>query len=130
VQEAGSLHILHQALLGEAVMGGESAVFVSDDVGRYLAVNDAAIRLLGYAREEFAKLNARDVTERTEEELAEVMAMLRRRRSIQQTARLRRKDGVVGEIDYVGLESVVGGLPVIVSVTAPIDTFRPLGSLD
>jgi PAS domain S-box-containing protein len=107
-------------------MGGGSAVFVSDDVGRYLAVNDAAIRMLGYSRDEFAKLNARDVSERTEEELAEVMAMLRRRRSIQQTARLRRKDGVVGEIGYVGVESVVGGLPVIVSVTAPIDTFRPL----
>ena len=105
-------------------MGAGSAVFVSDDVGRYLAVNDGAMKLLGYTREEFAALNARDVSERTEEELAEVLAMLRRKRSIQRTARLRRKDGVVGEIDYVGLESAVGGLQVFVTVTAPISTFR------
>jgi len=125
VTEAASLRILHQALLGEAVMGSGSAVFVTDDVGRYLAVNDGAIELLGYTREEFAGLNARDVTERTEEEIAEVMAMLRRKRSIQQTARIRRKDGVVGEIEYVGLESTIGGLQVFVTVTAPIDTFKP-----
>jgi PAS domain S-box-containing protein len=116
---------LHQALLGEAVMSSGSAVFVNDDVGRYLAVNDGAVELLGYTREEFAALNARDVTERTEEELAEVLAMLRRKRSVEQTARIRCKDGVVGEIDYVGLESTIGGLQVIVSITAPIDTFRP-----
>lgn len=124
MEEAGSLRILHQALLGEAVMGAGSAIFVTDDVGRYLAVNDGAMRLLGYTREEFAALNAQDVTERTEEELAEVVAMLRRKHSVQRTARLRRKDGVVGEIDYVGLEATIGGLPVFVTITAPIDTFR------
>jgi len=124
--ESGSLRILHQALLGEAVMGGGSAAFVSDDVGRYLAVNDAAVELLGYTREEFAALNARDVSERTEEEIAEVMAMLRRSHSIQNIAKLRRKDGVIGTIEYVGVESTVGGLPVYVSVTAPIETFTPV----
>jgi PAS domain S-box-containing protein len=125
--ETGSLRILHQALLGEAIMIGGSAVVVSDDVGRYLAVNDAAIELLGYTREEFAGLNARDISERTEEEIAEVMAMLKREHSIQRTAKFRRKDGVVGEIAYVGLTSSVGGLPVVVTVTAPIDTFRQIG---
>ena len=105
-------------------MGAGSAVFVSDDVGRYLAVNDGAIQLLGYTREEFAGLNARDLSERTDEELNEVMAMLRRRHSIQHRARLRRKDGVVGEIDYVALESAIGGLEVYVVVTAPISTFE------
>jgi PAS domain S-box-containing protein len=126
VTEGVSLRILHQALLGEAVMGGGSAVFVTDDVGRYIAVNDGATALLGYTREEFAGLNSRDVSERTEEEIAEVMAMLRRKRSIERTARIRRKDGVVGEIDVVSLESTIGGLDVIVTVTAPIDTFRQL----
>src|SRR3954462_15992536 len=120
-----SRRILHQALLGEAVMGSGSAVFATDDVGRYLAVNDGAVELLGYTREEFAALNARDVTERTDEELAEGLAMLRRKRSVEQTARVRRKDGVVGEMDYGGLESMIGGRDVTVTVTAPIDTFKP-----
>ena len=107
-------------------MGGGSAVFVTDDVGRYIAVSDGATALLGYSREEFAGLNSRDVSERTEEEIAEVIAMLRRKHSIEQTARIRCKDGVVGEIDVVSLESTIGGMKVIVTVTAPIDTFRPL----
>ena len=105
-------------------MTGGSAVFVCDDDGRYLAVNDAAIALLGYSREEFAALNACDISVRSDE-LAEVYAMLKRARSVRRIARLRRKDGVTGTISYVGLESLVAGLPVIVAVTAPIDTFTP-----
>lgn len=123
--ETGSLRILHQALLGEALMSGGSAVVVTDDLGRYLAVNDAAIELLGYTREEFAGMNARDATDLTEEELEEVYAMMRREHSVQRTGRIRRKDGVSGSIAYVAVESRVGGLPVVVSVTAPIETFTP-----
>jgi PAS domain S-box-containing protein len=106
-------------------MTGGSAVLVTDDEGRYLAVSDGAVALLGYSREEFAALNAHDVSMQSDDELAEVYAMLKREHSVQRTARLRKKNGVTGAISYVGLESVVGGLPVIVSVTAPIDTFRP-----
>jgi PAS domain S-box-containing protein len=126
--EGEPLRILHLTLLGEALMAGRSAVFVTDDDGRTLAVNDSAVELLGYSREELAELNVQGVSVRSEEEIAEVYAMLRRTRSIQRTARLRRKDGVVGTIAYVSLESVVAGLPVVVSVTEPIDTFSPEAS--
>ena len=84
-------------------MTGGSAVFVNDDEGRYLAVNDAAIALLGYSREEFAALNARDVSVASEDELAEVYAMLKRGRSVRRIARLRRKDGVTGAEDVVAV---------------------------
>jgi PAS domain S-box-containing protein len=106
-------------------MSGRSAVFVTDDEGRYLAVNDCATELLGYSRDELAALNARDVSVRSEEEIAEVYAMLERTGAVEQRARLRRKDGVVGAIDFVALASTVGGLPVLVAVTAPIETFAP-----
>jgi PAS domain S-box-containing protein len=124
--EGGSLRLLHQALLGEAMMTAGSAAFVTDDAGRYLAANEAALGLLGYTREELAALNVRDVADRTEEEVAEVYAMLKREYAIQRTARLRRKDGSVGEIAYVAVESTIGGLPVIVTVTAPVDTLRSI----
>jgi PAS domain S-box-containing protein len=123
--ETGSLRILHQALLGEALMSGDSALFVTDDEGRYLAANDSALALLGYTREELASINARDVSTRTDDEIDEVFAMLKRDHSVQRTARFRRKDGVVGTIAYVGVESKVGGLPVVVAITAPIGTFVP-----
>ena len=106
-------------------MTGSSAVLVTDDEGRYLAVNDGALALLGYTREDLAGLNARDVTPRSDDEVAEVYAMLRREHAIERTARLRRKDGVVGTIGYIGFESTVGGLPVVVAVTAPIESFSP-----
>jgi PAS domain S-box-containing protein len=123
--ETGSLRILHQALLGEALMTGDSALFVTDDEGRYLAANDSGLKLLGYSREELSAINARDVTTRSEEETAEVYAMLKRAHSVQHRARFRRKDGVVGSIDAVAVESKVAGLPVVVSITAPISTFVP-----
>ena len=123
--ETGSLRILHQALLGEALMTGDSALLVTDDEGRYLAANDSALDLLGYSREELAAINARDVSTRSEEEIAEVYAMLKRVHSVQHTSRFRRKDGVIGTIDCVAVESKVGGLPVVVSITAPIGTFKP-----
>jgi PAS domain S-box-containing protein len=124
--ESGTLRLLHETLLGEAVMTGRSAVFVSDDVGRYIAVNDAAVTLLGYAREEFGALTTREVSGDEEDDLVEVTAMLKRNPSARQTATLRRKDGVVGTIESVVVESSVAGLPVIVSITAPIETFAPL----
>jgi PAS domain S-box-containing protein len=123
--ETGSLRILHQALLGEALMTGDSALLVTDDEGRYLAANDSALELLGYSREELAAINARDVTTRSDEEIAEVYAMLKRAPSVPHRARFRRKDGVVSSIDAVAVESKVAGLPVVVSITAPIGTFRP-----
>jgi PAS domain S-box-containing protein len=115
--------ILDHTLLGEAVLTAAVAVLVSDDDGNYIAVNDAAEEMLGYSREEFRKLKARDVAARSAEELAELMADMNERRSIEGTARLRCKDGTVGAIDYVAFQGSVGGLPVLVSVTAPIREF-------
>lgn len=107
-------------------MTGRSAVLVSDEAGRYIAVNDAAVTMLGYAREELGSLETRDVGGGAEEDVAEVIAMLKRNPSVRRTTTFRRKDGVVGTIECVAVESTVAGLPVVVSITAPIETFAPL----
>jgi PAS domain-containing protein len=44
--------ILDHTLIGEAVLTAAVAVFVSDDDGNYIAVNDAAEQMLGYSRED------------------------------------------------------------------------------
>lgn len=116
--------ILDQTLLGEAVLTAPAAVLVSDDDENYVAVNDAAESLLGYTRAEFRALRAREVSARPAEDVVRLIGELSRAGSLEGTARLRRKDGVVVEIDYRGFASTVGGLPVIVTVTAPIDTAR------
>jgi PAS domain S-box-containing protein len=118
--------ILDHTLLGEAMLSGGVAVLVTDDDGNYLAVNDAAEKLLGYSREEFRKLHTTDVSVRPAEELTALVRELGRARWLEGTARVRRKDGVVGEIGYVAFTADVGTLPVLVSITRPIDEFEPV----
>jgi PAS domain S-box-containing protein len=116
--------ILDHTLIGEALLTAVVAVVVIDDDGNFVAVNDAAESMLGYAREELRTSKVLDVTARSRDELAELMDELSRRHSLEGTARLRRKDGAVGTIGYVAFQGSVGGLPVVVSVTAPIREFR------
>ncbi|SRR5712691_5511017 len=107
--------ILDHTLLGEAMLTGGVAVLVTDDDGNYVAVNDAAEKLLGYSREEFRKLHSSEVSVGPADERAGWL---------EGAARLRRKDGVVGEIGYVAFHADVGALQVLVSITRPIDEFR------
>ena len=109
--------ILDHTLLGEAMLTGGVAVLVTDDDGNYVAVNDAAEKLTGYTREEFRKLHSSEVSLDTTEE---------RTGWLEGAARLRRKDGVVGEIGYVAFHADVGAMRVRVSITRPIDGFRPV----
>src|ERR1700751_4179359 len=48
----GSEPLIQASLRGEAVEHGPAAVFVADEHGRYVAVNQAACKLVGYEREE------------------------------------------------------------------------------
>jgi PAS domain-containing protein len=110
--------ILDHTLLGEAMLTGGVAVLVTDDDGNYVAVNDAAERLTGYSREEFRKLHTSDVSIGP--------AADQRTGWLEGAAQLRRKDGIVGEIGYVAFHADVGTLRVRVSITRPIEGFRPV----
>ena len=48
--------LVQASLLGEAVDGAGLAIVVSDDEGRFIAVNRGACALLGYTREELLAL--------------------------------------------------------------------------
>jgi PAS domain S-box-containing protein len=116
--------ILDHTLIGEAMLGAGVAVFVTDDDGNYIAVNDAAQELLGYTREEFRKLSVGAVTGLSEEERAALVVRVNRERALEGTTRLRCKDGSVGTIRHFTFHGSVGGLPVLVSVTAPVQEFE------
>jgi PAS domain S-box-containing protein len=110
--------LIQTSLLGEAIENGPVAVLVADEHGRYVAVNQAACRLLGYTREELLALRATDIA-RYEEAPAEWADMeLRGTRS--GIATLTCKDGSTAPFAYVAGATVVAGMPVFVSVgTAP-----------
>ena len=102
--------LIQASLLGEAVDNGPAAVFVADEFRRYVAVNRAACRLLGYTREELLAMRVDDVAD------VAAWSEMERNGQLVSTADLRRKDGATVTFSYVAGETVVAGMPVYVSV--------------
>ncbi|HEY6962159.1 MAG TPA: PAS domain S-box protein [Gaiellaceae bacterium] len=99
------------SLLGDAVDDGPAAVFVADETGKYVAVNKAACRLVGYAREELLALHVHDLAEgggRWDE--------MRANGTISGSTDLIRKDGSRAPFSYVAGKTTVAGMPVFVAV--------------
>jgi PAS domain S-box-containing protein len=102
------------SLLGEAVDHGPSAVFVADEEGGYVAVNQAACALLGYTREELLELKVPDVAENGGR-WAELLGS----DTLSGTTELIRKDGSRVAFTWVAGRTTVAGMPVFVSVGNP-----------
>jgi len=106
--------LIQTTLLGEAVENGPAAVFVADDDGRYVAVNQAACILLGYSREELVAMRLSDVARynAASHEWSEMRANGTR----VGTSTLTRKDGTTVQFTYVAGATVVAGMSVYVAV--------------
>ena len=50
------LRVVHGTLFGDAVLSASVAALVADDAGAYIAANDEACELTGYAREQLTKI--------------------------------------------------------------------------
>ncbi|HVA30290.1 MAG TPA: PAS domain-containing protein [Gaiellaceae bacterium] len=105
---------IQHVLLGEAVDVGPALVFVADDDGRYVAVNQRACDALGYTRVEMLARRVTDVAVAPEApELYE--AMLRDRTSSGVTP-IRRKDGRLLRLRYNASEVTVAKMTFWVSI--------------
>jgi PAS domain S-box-containing protein len=108
--------LIQASLLGEAVEHGPAAVFVADERGRYVAVNQAACALVGYTREELLALRVIDLVE--PEKAAGPWGEMVANGTNRGRATLKRKDGTTVEFVYVAGATKVAGMPVYVSVGA------------
>jgi PAS domain S-box-containing protein len=108
--------LIQASLLGEAIEHGPVAVFVADEHGKYVAVNQRACLLLGYTREELLGLRVSDVARYSE--AAKEWSEMRQAGTRAGTASLTRKDGTTVEFSYVAGETTVAGMPVFLSVGA------------
>ena len=104
-----ALDVSQLALLGEAVeCVGDVAVFVWDDDRTYVAVNQAACKLLGRTRDEILKLRVGDLTPNRASPLFE---------DVQHAGvhtGTHAFDG--GEVDFLTTRTRIAGLPYMVSI--------------
>ena len=105
--------LIQTSLLGEAVENGPVAVLVADERGRYVAVNQAACRLLGYSREELLTMRIADIARYAEAPTE--WAAMERHGSHTGVASITCKDGSAVEFAYVAGATIVAGMPVFVS---------------
>jgi len=106
--------LIQTSLLGEAIEHAPVAVFVADEQGRFVAVNQAACVLLGYDRGELLQLSVADIAP---DGSAEDEQPSERRMGVR-TSTLTRKDGSTVQFTYATGATSVAGMPVSVCVGA------------
>jgi PAS domain S-box-containing protein len=111
--DAGRL--IQISLLGEAIEFLPVAVFVFDETGRYVAVNEHASAITGYPRDELLKMRLGQLADDPAEAIATYRGIAEGDASEGET-RVRRKDGTLVEIHFRGGETRVGGMPFYVGV--------------
>jgi PAS domain S-box-containing protein len=108
-----------RTLLGEAVDEATVGVVVYDENGKYLAVNKAMLRILGYDLDEFLRLDPLQVSARKEKAVRRDLGEVVRKGSLSGDARLRRKDGTVVGGRFVAARTTIARIDYYVSVFEP-----------
>ena len=105
--------LIQTSLLGEAIEHAPVAVFVADEQGQFVAVNQAACVLLGYDRGELLQLSVTDIAPGAAEDEEEQTS---ERRMGVRTSTLTRKDGTTVQFTSATGATTVAGMPVSVCV--------------
>ena len=111
----GAQRLVQITLLGEAIEYLPVAVFVFDDRGRYVAVNEHGAQMLGYSRDELLQYRIGDLAEAPAEALAAYQAVGAGEQA-EAEARVRRKDGSVIALRFRGAATTIAGMPFYVGV--------------
>jgi PAS domain S-box-containing protein len=111
---SAGLPLVQLALLGEAVSAATGvAVFVWDDDRTYVAVNDAACKLVGLSREELLTMRVGDLSpDRAEPQFDEVQ----RHDVSTGTSTFMRRDGTTVALEWLTFRTSLAGLPYMASV--------------
>src|SRR4051812_38560258 len=101
--------LVNQTLVGEAWVNASLAMLVVDDDGNYVATNDSALELTGYAHDELLNLKAgQDLA--GDEPSRRIYRALEREQRMQGKKVIRRKDGELVRCRYWGVRTTVGRL--------------------
>jgi PAS domain S-box-containing protein len=110
--------LLQQVLLGDALeFARDFGVFVLDEHGRYLTMNDCACALSGYSRDEVVGREIGTFNPHLAREYASGLA----KRRLGGRTFVERKDGSRVEVCYRASETLVSKLPFLVVVFWPAE---------
>jgi PAS domain S-box-containing protein len=116
--------VVQETFLGEALEHAPVGALVLDEIGRYLAANRTACRMMGYSREELLQLHAGDLAADPTTLPARLEAMANGRLE-HGTTQLRREDGTLLPVEFRVGATRSGGLPYFVFMfwhSAPDDS--------
>ena len=119
--ESDARALIHTALVGEAVEHGPIAVFVFDDEGRYLTVNEFACELLGYERSDLLSRCIGELTALPTEAAIESY-LVAVKTGAESTTAVRHADGSILDLRFRARATRVAGMPVFVGVAWPATT--------
>jgi PAS domain S-box-containing protein len=116
---ADAQRLLQISLLGEAIDGAEQvAVFVWNEERKYVAVNEAACRLVGLTREELIGMPVGDLSP---DGAASDRERVRTAPKLDGLSSFTRRDGTVVELEWTTAHTRVAGLPYMISVCRRLD---------
>jgi PAS domain S-box-containing protein len=116
---ADAQRILQRALLGEALDCAEgTAAFVWNEERHYVAVNEAACRLVGLSRDELIGMPVGDLSP---DHAAGDIGRTREAPFVRGSSSFTRRGGEVVQIDWVTMHTRVAGLEYMVSLVWPRD---------
>ena len=112
--------LVQTPLIGEAVDRGPVAIFVFDEDGRYVAVNEYACGLLGYTRDELLARRIGDLAVARDRALLGYAGVVFGERDGGRTT-ARCKDGSTVELCYRAMPTKVAGMRFYVGVAWPAE---------
>jgi PAS domain S-box-containing protein len=116
--------LLQITLLGEAVEHAPVGVFVFDDRGEYVAVNQYGCQLLGHDRDTILGSRIGDFAVAPEDALHSYRAVVDGD-STEGVTQIRRGDGSTASVRFRARETTIGGLVFYIGIAWPADPAEP-----
>ena len=113
--------LIQSALVGESLEDGPVTVAVTDEHGRYVAVNRYLCELLGYERDELLGRRLGELSGLPPDEVARGYDRTRAQGEVRGRLRVRRKDGSPLVLSYRAKTTRVAGMEFVVGVGWPED---------
>jgi len=100
--------------------GSRDAIFISDKISRFVAVNRAACELTAYSESELLKMSLSDLQEKGDTSLYSSLRLIMTGKEITTEARIVRKDGSKVDVEFSNRRIIIANTPYMHTVARNI----------